>query len=252
VIPRNVRFIEGSAFCNVRLSSISIETGNDISVVESCFLIDILDHKLIRNFSKSSEIEIARDIEIFGSDCFSFFVSLSSIRCESNWRLTRMGSKAFGWSPIQSILIPSTILFIAFDAFHITSEIKLVDDDCFPEFDRWLELRRSGIKSDFRRIERVGFGLRCLRDYDVNLSKFEERSTIMESSSIRNEIYARIEDELLIVVKSNPHLENVEKSTIDHEIEKLINVRHPCIAGPIGFIFPIEWSILPELKIVRM
>jgi hypothetical protein len=143
-------------------------------------------------------------------------------------------------------------LFIAFDAFHITSEIRLVDDDCCPEFDRWLELQRSGIKRDFRRIERVGFGFRCLRDYDVNLSEFEERSIIIESSSIRNEIYVRTEDELLIVVKSISHLENVEKSTIDDEIEKLINIRHPCIAGPIGFIFPIEWGILQELKIVRM
>jgi hypothetical protein len=149
-------------------------------------------------------------------------------------------------------LIPSTILFIAFDAFDIHSEITLVDGECCPEFDRWLELRRSGISSDFRRIERVGFGLRCLRDYDINLSMFEERSMIVKSDEFPNEIYDRFEDELLIVVKSIPHSESVEKSTIDHEIEKLINVRHPCIAGPIGFVFPIESGILQELKIVRM
>jgi hypothetical protein len=220
VIPQNVQFIEGSAFLGVTLSSISIESGNDIFVIENGILIDILHHKLIRIFSDSLEIEIARDIEIVGSHCCFSWESHLSITFESNSHLTRIESYAFGSVSLQSILIPSTILFIAFDAFHITSEIGLVDGDCCPEFDQWLELRRSGIKSDFRRIERVGFGLRCLRDSDVNLSIFEERSIIVESASIRNEIYDRLEDELLIVVKSIPHWESVEKSTIDHEIEK--------------------------------
>jgi hypothetical protein len=39
VIPRNVRFIDGSAFIGVTLSSISIESGNDIFVVENGFLV---------------------------------------------------------------------------------------------------------------------------------------------------------------------------------------------------------------------
>jgi hypothetical protein len=71
VIPRNIRFIDGSAFIGVTLSSISIESGNDIFVIENDFLIDVLHHKSIRNFSKSSAIEIGRNIEIRGSNCFS-------------------------------------------------------------------------------------------------------------------------------------------------------------------------------------
>jgi uncharacterized protein YuzB (UPF0349 family) len=66
VIPRNVQFIDGFAFINLNLSSISIESGNKIFVIENDFLIDILDHKLIRNFSKSFAIDIAENIEIFG------------------------------------------------------------------------------------------------------------------------------------------------------------------------------------------
>jgi hypothetical protein len=58
LIPRNVQFIDGSTFLGVTLSSISIESGNEIFVIENDFLIDIINHKLIRNFSKSSEIEI--------------------------------------------------------------------------------------------------------------------------------------------------------------------------------------------------
>jgi hypothetical protein len=59
VIPRNIQFIDGSAFIGVPLSSISLESGNTIFVIENVFLIDVLHHKLIRNFSKSSVIEIA-------------------------------------------------------------------------------------------------------------------------------------------------------------------------------------------------
>jgi hypothetical protein len=117
VIPRNVRFIDGSAFVGVTLSSIAIEPGNDRFVIENELLIDIVDHKLIRNFSKSSEIEIPSSIEILGSSCFSSCGSLSSITFESNSRLTRIESEAFYESLLQSIVIPRNVEFIDDSAF---------------------------------------------------------------------------------------------------------------------------------------
>jgi serine/threonine protein kinase len=39
---------------------------------------------------------------------------------------------------------------------------------------------------------------------------------------------------------------------MENEIENLINLRHPCIAAPIGFVFPIESGRPRELKIVRL
>jgi serine/threonine protein kinase len=53
-------------------------------------------------------------------------------------------------------------------------------------------------------------------------------------------------------MKSKPLSENVEESQIAKEIENLINLRHPCIAAPIGFVFPIETGNRHELNIVRM
>jgi hypothetical protein len=41
-IPRNVQFIDGSVFVDVTLSSISIESGDAIFVMENDFLIDVL------------------------------------------------------------------------------------------------------------------------------------------------------------------------------------------------------------------
>jgi serine/threonine protein kinase len=39
---------------------------------------------------------------------------------------------------------------------------------------------------------------------------------------------------------------------MENELENLINLRHPCIAGPIGFVFGIKSGIRQEFKIVRL
>jgi hypothetical protein len=75
---------------------------------------------------------------------------------------------------------------------------------------------------------------------------------IGESDGSPNEIYGRVEDGFLVVVKSIPHSKYVEKSQMENEIEKFINLQHPCIAAPIGFVVPIESGNAQELKIVRL
>jgi serine/threonine protein kinase len=98
----------------------------------------------------------------------------------------------------------------------------------------------------------VGLSLPCLKDYDLNISEFEERSMICESGAESNGIYDRVEDGFLVVVKSIALREGLEETAIEKEIEKIINLRHPCITGLIGFIVGIETGILQELKIVRL
>jgi hypothetical protein len=66
-----VQFIDGSAFADKEVQLISIKAGNDIFHIEHEFLIDIVHHQLIRNFSVSSDIESPRTIEILGLSCFS-------------------------------------------------------------------------------------------------------------------------------------------------------------------------------------
>jgi serine/threonine protein kinase len=65
-------------------------------------------------------------------------------------------------------------------------------------------------------------------------------------------IYDRLEDEFLIFVKSMEHSESIEESGMANVIENLINLRHPCIAGPIGFVFGKESGCLQKLNIVRL
>jgi serine/threonine protein kinase len=143
-------------------------------------------------------------------------------------------------------------LFIAYDAVEIASQIRFIDGNSCSEFDRWVQLERSGIALDFRRIQRVGFDGRCLGDYIVDVSVFEERSLICESDEIPKEIYHRIDDELLIFMKSKSHSANLSESELEKEIEKLINLVHPCISAPIGFVIRNESRSREELKIVRM
>jgi hypothetical protein len=249
MIPRSVQFIDGSAFTTVTLSFISIESGNEHFVVEKDFLIDIVHHKLIRYLSMLPVVRIGSDIEILGSSCFSCCTWISSITFESNSRLRRIESQAFNKFYLM-IVIPSTVLFVAFDVIPNSSHIFISDSDSCPEFDRWKQLRKSGIAVDFRRILRIGSGFGDLSDYQIDLSVFEEASILRDFDQVSRQRYQRLDDGLMFVVKSKHHWEFVENCRI--ELENLLNLRHPCIAVPIGFVFPVELSDSRELKIVEL
>jgi hypothetical protein len=53
-------------------------------------------------------------------------------------------------------------------------------------------------------------------------------------------------------MKSVPFSENVEESEIENQLEKMINLRNPSIAVPIGFLVPIEPGSWKDSKIVRL
>jgi hypothetical protein len=108
------------------LKSISIESGNDIFRVEHEFLIDIIHHKLIRNFSDLLHLEIPQSIEILCSSCFESCKSLSSISFESNSRLTRIESKASSFSSLQSIEIPRNVEILCSSCFADCRKLSLV------------------------------------------------------------------------------------------------------------------------------
>jgi hypothetical protein len=126
IIPSNVQSIDGSAFSVVDLSNLLIESGNQRFVFENCFLIDVVDHKLIRNFSESSHIEIPADIEILGSSCFAFCKSLSAISFECNSRLTRIDSEAFASSSLQSIVIHRSVEILGSSCFEFCESLSSI------------------------------------------------------------------------------------------------------------------------------
>jgi hypothetical protein len=197
-------------------------------------LIDIVDHKLIHDFSSSSSVTIPSDIEILGSKWFSSCPLLTKISFESNSRLTRIESEAFDRLDC-CITVPSAVLFVEHDASPDPWRLSLCDEDSCPEFGRWQRLRQSGIVVDFRRIVRggaragVGVGA-CLR-LPLDLTAFEEGSVIGEASRL----YRREKDgqEMEIVVEACD-VSQFEAGEVDQELENLSNMRPPLIAAPIG------------------
>jgi hypothetical protein len=166
---------------------------------------------------------------------------LSAFSLEPPSQLTQIESEVFSSTSLQSIVIPCNIQFIDSTAFGSASslnplQITLDDCDFCPEFDRWRRLRRTGISLDFRRILKVSCDLHNFKDYFVDLSVFEEESTLNKSD------FRRYDDGISIFVKSIQDL----------KIETLINLHHPCIVAPIGFLIPIDPSTSRELKIVRL
>jgi hypothetical protein len=290
-----MQFIDGSAFEDMELKSIPIEAGNDIFHTEHEFLIDIVHHKLIRNFSVSSKIEILRIIKILGSSSFSYCKLFSSISFDSNSGSKLIESYAFLRSSLQSIeilrsveilcssyfssceslssisfetnselkwiealslngryvhsiVILSTICLIASTAFHHQCQISLLDGSSCPEFERWLAVRRLESNVDFRRIQKLSSGLHRLSDCVVDLSGFEGADEIGVGGTGSAHLYRRCEDGFEIVVKLFGEFDPGESCEIEREIEKLMNVTHPCIAAPFGLVLP---AASKELRIAR-
>jgi hypothetical protein len=165
--------------------------------------------------------------------------------------LKRIESWAFHLLNVE-IVIPSTILFVASDAIPTSCQITLEDCNCCPEFDRWQELRMKGISVDFRRILKFDSDLSDLRAYLMDVSIFEEESKEGGCDGVIIEKYRRLDDDCLIVVKSKSLSDSVDNKEIEQKIEKEVTLCHPCIAGPIGFIFRFESSKLRELKIGQL
>jgi hypothetical protein len=121
-------------------------------------------------------------------------------------------------------------------------------DSCH-EFDDWLQMKHSGIAVDFRRFFRFGSDLPELRLYLLGDSVIDEMRMICGSKGIVNRLYRRIEDSLLMVVELIIFSDLMNNRLIENKIEDLINLCHPCITAPIGFVFAAGSK---ELKVLRL
>jgi hypothetical protein len=139
-------------------------------------------------------------------------------------------------------------LFIDSDAALNPFQIDISEYDSCPEFGRWQQLRASSVVVDFRRLRRASSSPPLLSNYRFDLSGFDERSIINENDRISTHLYHRHNDGFSIVVKSLFPGISVNNCDIEKQIEKLMNLRHRCIAAPIGFNYSSQCG---ALKIVR-
>jgi hypothetical protein len=191
--------------------------------------------------SSLQSILIPSSVQILGSGCFSSCKSLSSISFDHP---SQFDAQNF------VVILPSTIRFVAFDAIPTHFQMCIANCDSSVALDCWQQLRKSGIAVDFRRILRINSDFGCEKDYLIDLSVFEEGSGLDEIEGISSEIYRRYEDDSLVIVNSKNGFGSKESLII--EIENQLNLSHPCILSPIGFIFGRDLTISGELKIVRL
>jgi serine/threonine protein kinase len=111
-------------------------------------------------------------------------------------------------------------------------------------------MRIRGIVVDFRRILRLGSEFGEMKDYLIDNSVFGEGSILGVFDGHSNEIYERCEDGSSMIVKRISGMKSMERLKI--EVEQQLNLSHPCILGPIGFIFDPEARMSRELKIVKL
>jgi hypothetical protein len=115
--------------------------------------------------------------------------------------------------------MPSTVLFVGSNAVHDPCQISLAGGDSCPGFCQWQRLGTLGVVIDFRNIRRMGSGLRPLAEPQFDLSRFNE-----ESESAMGRWISDCWD--------------IESEQLQKEMENLMNLQHPCIVCPIGFVLP--------------
>jgi serine/threonine protein kinase len=162
--------------------------------------------------------------------------------------LNRIESEAFYSSSLNSIEIPRNVQFIACDVFQSACHISLANGDSCPEYGRWQQLRCLGIQLDFRRIRRFDSGLPSQSDCLLNLNGFREGSLLSANERFLTRKYQECDAGFEIVVKSMNVSVCDDIIRIESRIEKLMNLRHPCISSTIGVVLR---SPLQELQIVR-
>jgi serine/threonine protein kinase len=155
-------------------------------------------------------------------------------------------------------VIPPAVSFVAGDAFPAGCQISVAAGASGVELAGWCERRLGGNPAvDFRRILRLGFELGGLSDDLVVLSGFEFGQVLGVGGESSSVLYRRRSDGLQFVVKLIGRFVIGEgkavESLLERVIEKQLNLRHRCIAAPIGFVVSGNGSgDAVELRTVRL
>jgi hypothetical protein len=162
--------------------------------------------------------------------------------------LKRIESHAFDGLSC-AIILPRPVWFVASDLGISPNELLFAEGHSCEEFNWWLRVRKSGISVDFRRVFKFGSDLLEMRSYLLEDSVIKEAGMICESGQIVSGMYQRLEDSSLIVVKSIFCTDLIAERLIENTIEQMINLCHPCISAPIGFVLA---SGSRELKVLGL
>jgi hypothetical protein len=132
------------------------------------------------------------------------------------------------YEKVCSVVILSTICFIASNAFDSECQISLPDGNSCREFERWSAFRVCDSNVDFRRNQRLGSGFRDLSDCVVDISGFERGNEIDVIRTGSCQLYRRCDDDLEIVLKLFGEFDRDKVCEIDREIDEWDASVHRC------------------------
>jgi hypothetical protein len=125
-IPRNVDFIDGSAFAGCEWLSVTVDPNNERFSTGGEFLINDPEKCLVRYFGHSREVQIWKDIEILGQSCFQECKQLEVVTFHEESRLKRIEDSCFKNSSLKSICFPRNAEIIGKWCFSGCQELNEV------------------------------------------------------------------------------------------------------------------------------
>jgi hypothetical protein len=126
VLPNTVTFVDGSAFVDTSLVSVSVGIGSSQLIFRNHFLENILNGILIRYFGDSSSIQIDHSITCIGKGCFSGIGLVEELVFESDSKLAVVDRGACMSTSLKEIHIPKSVLKIEKWCFNDCQELTQV------------------------------------------------------------------------------------------------------------------------------
>jgi cellobiose-specific phosphotransferase system component IIB len=125
-IPPRVRFIDGAAFVEVSLNSISVSSDNPNFRIYESFLEDFSGSTIYRYLGVSSSIVIPASVVVLGPRSFHACEALESVVFEDGSQLERIEEFAFSGSGLASISLPSSLAVLCRSSFFSCGSLESV------------------------------------------------------------------------------------------------------------------------------
>jgi hypothetical protein len=183
VIPRDVAFVDGSAFIRVSLDSVSVSGEGSQLVVCDSFLEGCGGSIIYRYLGFSNSVMIPSRIVVLGPSSFSQCEEVEAVEFENGSRLSQIDESAFCLSGLKSIVIPSSVVVLGrysffscksleFVTFESGSQLNRIDEWAFP---------RSRLNSIAIPSSTVVLGNQCFYQCESLVSAIFESDSHLES-----------------------------------------------------------------------
>jgi hypothetical protein len=110
VLPKAVRYVDGSAFLGNEGTLRSVESLSARIVMTDSFLIDVEEQILIRAVAPVGDFVCPREIRVVGKSCFNGSRYIRSAKFEPGSQLDLLDESAFYQSSLKQIVIPNSVI----------------------------------------------------------------------------------------------------------------------------------------------